>query len=64
MDCPLKYAGQTGETFCKRHKEHEDENRNNNGNSGYSNHILSTECTYGSITDTMNIIKTEEKGKP
>jgi hypothetical protein len=31
---------------------------NNNGNSRYMNHILSTRHTYGSITDTMNIILT------
>jgi hypothetical protein len=36
---------------------------NNNSNSGYSNHILSTRHAYECITDTTNIIKTEEKGK-
>jgi hypothetical protein len=35
--------------------------RNNDGTSGYSNHILSTGHTCGSVTDTMNIIKTEKR---
>jgi hypothetical protein len=37
--------------------------RNSNSNSGYSNHILSRGHKYGSITGTMNMIKTEKKGK-
>jgi hypothetical protein len=63
MDCPLKYVGQTGRTFYIRNKEHIQAIRNNNGNSGYSNYILSTRHTYGSITDKMNIIKIEKKRK-
>jgi hypothetical protein len=46
-----------------RYKEHIQAIMNNSGNSGYSNHILSTEHTYGNIIDTMNIIKTEKEGK-
>jgi hypothetical protein len=63
MDCPLKYVGQTGRTFYTRYKEHIQAIRNNNSNSGYSNHTLNTGHTYVSITDTMDIIKTERKGK-
>jgi hypothetical protein len=63
MDCPLKYIGQTGRTFYTRYKEHIQAVRNNNRNSGCLNHILSTGHTYGSITDTVNFIKTEKKGK-
>jgi hypothetical protein len=37
--------------------------RSSNGNSGYSVCVLSTGCTYGSIIDTMNLIKIERKGK-
>jgi hypothetical protein len=57
LDCPLKYIGQTGRTFNTRYKEHTQVIRNNNSNSGYSNHILNTEHTYGTITDTIDIIK-------
>jgi hypothetical protein len=63
MDCPLKYIGQTGQTFKTRYKEHIQAIRNNNSNSGYSKHILNTGHTYGSITDTMKALKTQRKGK-
>jgi hypothetical protein len=63
MDCPLNYVGQTGRTFYTRYKEHTQAIRSNNSNSGYSNHILNTGYTCGSVTDTMDIIKTEEKRK-
>jgi hypothetical protein len=52
--CPLKYIGHTGRTFNITYKEHI---------SGYSNHILNTVHTYGTITDTMDIIRTGRKGK-
>jgi hypothetical protein len=63
MDCPLKYIGQTGRTFKTRYKEHIQAIRNNNGNSGYSNHMLNTRHSYGSMTDTMEVVKTERKGR-
>jgi hypothetical protein len=37
--------------------------RNRNSNSGYSSHILNTGHTYGSITDTMDVISTGKKGR-
>jgi hypothetical protein len=37
--------------------------RNNHNNSGYSNHILNTGHTYGTIKDTMDIIRKGHKGK-
>jgi hypothetical protein len=52
LDCPLKYIGQTGRTFNIRYREHIQVIRNNNNNSGYSNHILNTGHTYGTINDT------------
>jgi hypothetical protein len=58
LDCPLKYVGQTGRTFKTRYKEHIHDIRSNNSNSGYSSHILNTGHTYGTITDTMEIITT------
>jgi hypothetical protein len=63
LDCPLKYIGQTGRTFNIRYKEHIHAIRNNNNNSVYSNHILNTGHTYGTIKDTMDIIRKGEKGK-
>jgi hypothetical protein len=61
LDCPLKYKGQTGRAFHTRYKEHIHAIRNNNSNSGYSNHILNTGHKYGTIADTMDIIKHREK---
>jgi hypothetical protein len=63
MGYPLKYLGQTGRTFYTRYKEHMQTIRNNNGNSGYLNHIQNTGHACGIITNTMDIIKTEKKGK-
>jgi hypothetical protein len=44
-------------------KDHLQAIRNNNSNSGYSNHILNTGHKYGTMADTMNIIRTHRKGK-
>jgi hypothetical protein len=63
LDCPLKYVGQTGRAFKTRYKEHIHNIRSNNSNSGYSSHILNTGHTYGTITDTMEIITMGRKGK-
>jgi uncharacterized membrane protein len=48
---------------CYRYTGHIQAIRNNNGSAGYSNHIWNTEHTYETITDTMDIIKTEKKEK-
>jgi hypothetical protein len=61
MGCPLKYIGQTGRTIKTRYKEHMQAIRKNNSNSGYSKHILNMGHTYGSITNTMKVLKTERK---
>jgi hypothetical protein len=58
-----QYIGQTGRTFSKRYKEHIQATRNNNSNSGYSNHIVNTGHTYGTIADTMDVIRTGRKGR-
>jgi hypothetical protein len=63
LDCPLKYIGQTGRTFSIRYKEHIHAIRNDDINSGYSNNILNTGHTYGTITDTINVIRTGRKGR-
>jgi hypothetical protein len=59
MSCPMKYIGQT---FNTRYKEHIRDIMNNS-KSGYSNHILNIGHSYRNITDTMEIIKIERKGK-
>jgi hypothetical protein len=61
LDCPVKYLGQTGQTFYTRLKEHIQAVRNNNGNLWYPNHILKMGPTYGIRTNTMNVIKTAKK---
>jgi hypothetical protein len=63
LDCPLKYIGQPGRSFNIRYKEHMHAIRNINNNSGYSNHILNTGHTYGTINDTMDIIRNGKKRK-
>jgi hypothetical protein len=63
LDCPLRYTGKTGRTFKIRYKEHIQAIRNNNSNSRYSNHILNTCHTYGTITDTIDIIRKGRIGK-
>jgi hypothetical protein len=63
LDRPLRYIGQTGQAFHTRYKEHIYAIRSNNSNSGYSNHILNMIHAYRNITDTMDIIKIEKRGK-
>jgi hypothetical protein len=63
LDCPLKYTGQTGRIFNIRNKEHIHDIRSNNSNSEYSNRILNSGYTYGTIFDTVDIITTGRKGK-
>jgi hypothetical protein len=63
LDWPLKYVGQTGRTFNTRCKEHIHAIRSNNANSGYSNYILSTGHTCGTVTDTMDVIRMGRKGR-
>jgi hypothetical protein len=55
--------GQTGQTFHTTYKEHIQAIRNNNGNTGYLNPVLNTGHAYRSITDTMEVVKIEKKGK-
>jgi hypothetical protein len=63
LDCPVKYIGQTGRTFNIKYEEHTSirDIRSNNINSGYSNHVLNTRHTHGTIADTMDIITTRRK---
>jgi hypothetical protein len=63
MDCPLKYVEQTGRTFNARYKEHIHDIRSNNSDTGYSNHLLNTEHTYGTMQDTKKNHNTRKKRK-
>jgi hypothetical protein len=63
LDCPLKYFGQTGSTFNVSYKEHIHAIRSNNSNSGHLNHILNTGHTYGTVTDTVDVIRIGRKGR-
>jgi hypothetical protein len=63
LDCPLKYIGQIGRTFSVRYKEHIHAIRSNSSNSRFSNHVLNTGHTYGTITDTVDVIRTGRKGR-
>jgi predicted patatin/cPLA2 family phospholipase len=65
LDFPLKYVGRTRRTFNVRYKEHIHAIRSNSANSGYSKHTLNTghKYVYGTITDTMDVIRTGRKGK-
>jgi hypothetical protein len=60
---PTEYIGQMGRTFNIRYKEHIHDIRSNNSNTGYTNHILNTGHTYGTLTDTTEIITKGKKGK-
>jgi hypothetical protein len=57
LDCLLKYIGQTERKFHARYEKHIQGISNNNGNSGYRNNTLNTEHTFGTTTDTMDIIQ-------
>jgi hypothetical protein len=57
----MKYIEQTARTFNTRYKEHIRDIRNNN--SRYSNRMLNTGHTYGTVTDSMYVITTWRKSK-
>jgi hypothetical protein len=63
LDCPLKYTGQTGRTFHTSYKEYLQSIRNNSSNLGYSSHMLNMGHAYGTIIDSMDIVRTHKKGK-
>jgi hypothetical protein len=62
-DCHKKYIGQTGRKFKTRYKEYIHSIRTNNTNTKYAEHILDTQHTYGPITDTMDTLHIEKKGR-
>jgi hypothetical protein len=46
-----------------QYKEHIRNNKNNRDNTGYTEHILNTRHSYGTIQDTMEIITIKKDKK-
>jgi hypothetical protein len=63
LDCPQQYIGQTGRPFKIRFKEHIRAIKHNPDASTYAQHITNNRHTYGSIHDTMDILKITQKGR-
>ena len=53
----MSYIGQTSRNLKQRYREHIRYIRNNNPQSVYAQHILQNRHEYGSITDTMTLLK-------
>jgi hypothetical protein len=62
QECGGAYAGQMRRKFRTRYKEHVRDIRSNKEKTGYSHHILSTGHTYGTLEDTLKIVKIQRKG--
>jgi len=57
----MLYIGQTSRDLTQRYREHIRYIRNNDPQSAYAQHILSNHHEYGTITDTMTLLKTIHK---
>jgi hypothetical protein len=64
LDCPIKYVGQTGRTFYTRYIQYIQAVRINSSNSGYASHILNKGDIYGTIIDTIHIMKHTKRKTP
>jgi hypothetical protein len=53
----MSYIGQTSRNLNQRYREHIRYIRNNDTQSAYAQHILQNLHEYGSITDTMSLLK-------
>jgi hypothetical protein len=62
FSCEQNYIGQTGRSFKIRYNEHIRDIRFNKEKSKYASHILQFSHEYGPIDNTMNILKTLNKG--
>ena len=60
--CNNVYVGQSGRSINIRHKEHIRYIRTNNPLSAYALHILQNRQEYGTIADTLQLLKTRRKG--
>jgi hypothetical protein len=57
----LAYIGQTSRSLKLRYQEHTRYIRHNNPQSAYTHHILQNHHEYGPITNTMKLLKPEQK---
>jgi hypothetical protein len=53
----MKYVGQTRRTFNTRYKEYIYNIKSNNSNTGYSKHVLDTGHVYGTMEETMDVVR-------
>ena len=60
--CDNVYVGQSGRSIKVRHKEHIRYIRTNNRLSAYAVHILQNRHEYGTMEDTLQLLKTCRKG--
>jgi hypothetical protein len=58
-----KYIGQTGRTFKTRYNEHINAIKSNKLTSRYAQHILDNQHSYGTIHDTMDILRITKEGQ-
>jgi hypothetical protein len=61
-ECNQKYTGQTCRAFRTGYIEHINGIRSNKSTSRYAQHILDNQHSYGTIHDTMDIIRKTKKG--
>jgi hypothetical protein len=59
--CKLSYIGHTNRNLKQRYQEHIHYIRNNDPQSTYAQNILNKQHEYGTITDTMTLLKHEHK---
>ena len=59
--CNKAFIGQTSRDLTKRHREHIRFIKNNDPQSAYAVHILNNIHEYGTITDTMSLLKPIQK---
>jgi hypothetical protein len=62
LSCDQNYIGQTGRSFKIRYDEHIRDIRFNKEKSKYASHILQFSHEYGAIDNTLEILKTVNKG--
>jgi len=55
------YVGQSGRSINIRHKEHIRDIRTNNPQSAYAMHVLQNRHEYGTIENTLQLLKTCRK---
>ena len=55
--CKLSYIGQTSRRLQQRYKEHTRYMKQNNPQSSYALHILNSKHEYGTVDDTMTLLK-------